>query len=251
MLKVYLGYDPREHQAYDVAQFSLKRRASIPVLTAPLYSMNPVYERSWHTNPQGQRVDDIDGKPFSTEFSFARFLVPVCEKYTGWALFADCDFLFLDDVAELTGYMNPEHAVAVVKHDYRPQEKEKMDGQVQTQYPRKNWSSLILWNCGHVANRQLTPEVVNTAKGSFLHRFEWLADDEIGALPGRWNHLVDYDPPIAVEDASALHFTTGGPWFKKYKNCGYSNIWTQELGEMRATNGFYSYQRGGVGAVSR
>lgn len=234
MLKVYLGYDPMEHEAYEIARFSLERRSSAPVLTTPIYSMNPAYNRSWHKREDGQRVDDIDGKPFSTEFSFARFLVPAFEKYQGWALFADCDFLFLEDIANLRDYMHPDFAVRVVKHRHAPgNEKIKMNGQEQTVYPRKNWSSFILWNCGHEANRQLTPEVVNTAKGSFLHQFEWLHDSQIGDLPQEWNHLVGYDEPRPATDLSAIHYTSGGPWFEKYVNCQYAHEWTNELSEYR------------------
>mgnify|MGYP001610404496 CR=1 FL=1 len=251
MLKVYLGYDPREHEAWEVAAFSLRRRASCPVLVTPLYSMNPLYDRPSKLGPDGNRIDGIDGTPFGTEFSFARFLVPACEKYTGWALFADADFLFLDDVDGLRAYMDTSKAVLVVKHNHVPVETEKADGRVQSRYHRKNWSSFVLWNCQHPSNRTLTPEVVNSSTGAFLHQFQWLKDEEIGALPGRWNHLVDYDPPIAAEDASALHYTKGGPWFEKYVGCGFAEHWRRELGDMRSVNGFYSYQRPRANAVSR
>lgn len=232
MLKIYLGYDPREHEAYEVAAYSIRRRATRPVLITPLYSMNPLYERGWHRRNDGQRVDDIDGNPFSTEFSFARFLVPACERYVGWALFADCDFLFLEDVAGLDIYKDIGKAVAVVKHQHRPSETVKMDGQAQSRYPRKNWSSLILWNCGHPANAMLTPDVVNSATGAYLHGFKWLEDGDIGTIQGRWNHLVGYDPPVSPVDATALHFTQGGPWLEKYKDCPYADLWRREKQEM-------------------
>ena len=94
----------------------------------------------------------------------------------------------------------------------------------------------------------LTPELVNTATGKFLHGFSWLADEQIGQLPGRWNHLVDYDPPVALQETSALHFTQGGPWFEAYRDCGYADVWRQELEAMNGPKAFRSPE---LGAVSR
>ena len=233
MLKVYLGYDPSEHGAYEVAGFSMRRRSTVPILVTPLSSAHPFYAREWRMREDGQRIDAIDGNPFSTDFSFARFLVPECEKFSGWALFADCDFLFLDDIGKLAALADPVYAVMVVKHRYVPKESVKMEGQVQTAYPRKNWSSLILWNCGHPANQTLTRGAVNQATGSYLHQFGWLEEELIGELPKQWNHLVDHDK--AVLQPSALHYTSGGPWFKKYLDCGYSAEWLAELQDYRAT----------------
>ena len=108
-----------------------------------------------------------------------------------------------------------------------------MQGQAQTVYPRKNWSSFILWNCGHPANRLLQPSVVNTSPGSFLHQFQWLGDHEIGEVPKEWNHLAGYDDHRPASDLSAIHYTSGGPWFERYLHCQYAAEWNHELSEYR------------------
>ena len=61
----------------------------------------------------------------STEFTFSRFLVPVLNDYQGWALFCDCDILFLNPVEELFSLTNDKYAVMCVQHDYTPKEKLK------------------------------------------------------------------------------------------------------------------------------
>ncbi len=167
----------------------------------------------------------------STDFSFTRFLVPWMCDYSGWSLFIDCDFLIVDDIAKLWDLRDETRAVQVVKHDHRPPESTKFLGQPQTSYPRKNWSSAMLFN--NAKCTALTPEYVNSASGLDLHRFNWLEGDHlIGDLPARWNHLVDYDPPAPLESLSALHFTTGGPWFPEYADCGYADTWREELARM-------------------
>jgi hypothetical protein len=117
--------------------------------------------------------------------------------------------------------------VQVVKHDHQPRESIKFLGQEQTSYPKKNWSSVMLMNCARCT--ALTPEYVNTASGLDLHRFNWLPDEAlVGGLPRRWNHLVDYDDEVAVSEVSVLHYTTGGPWFEPFANCGYAAEWREE-----------------------
>jgi len=119
------------------------------------------------------------------------------------------------------------HAVMVCKHDYKPQNNTKMDGCQQTQYPRKNWSSLILWNCSHPANKKLTPDIINTQTGKYLHRFEWLTDSEIGSIPTTWNWLVGWYKEPRDGTPKALHYTEGGPWFDQYKDCEYADVWNK------------------------
>ncbi len=163
--RIYIGWDRREPEAYDVAEFSLKRRTSIPLAVMPI-KLDELRARSLYHRDQDPLA--------STEFTYSRFLTPALAGYRGWALFCDCDFLWLDDVAGLVEYTRVPKAVYCVQHDYRPTETTKMDGAAQTVYPRKNWSSLMLFNCDHPAARSLTPEVVNRESGAYLHRMQWV-----------------------------------------------------------------------------
>jgi hypothetical protein len=167
----------------------------------------------------------------STDFSFTRFLVPYLCGYEGWAIFADCDILCLDNIANLWALRDDRYAVMCVHHDHRPQEDTKFLGEKQTQYEKKNWSSVMLLN--NAKCRALTPEYVNTRSGLELHRFHWLGDDAlIGQIPMRWNHLVGYNPDLPAEDLGILHYTEGGPYFEAYKDCSYASLWRKELGDL-------------------
>jgi lipopolysaccharide biosynthesis glycosyltransferase len=149
-----------------------------------------------------------------------------------WAVFADCDFVFVDDVKKLFDQADDRYAVMVVKHDYTPKEGIKMDGCKQLPYPRKNWSSMILWNCGHASNQQVTPDLVNSQTGQYLHRFQWLDDAEIGNLDPEWNWLAGWYQEPQDGTPKAIHYTEGGPWFKEYRQCEYHEVWKQNLREM-------------------
>ena len=120
------------------------------------------------------------------------------------------------------------------QHDYTPKEGTKMDGKQQTLYPRKNWSSLVLWNCGHPSNRKITKDLINhpDTTGKYLHRFSWLRDDEIGAIPHHWNWLVGWYKEPSDGSPKAIHYTEGGPWFESYRNCEYHQHWKNLLTEM-------------------
>lgn len=220
MIRVFLGYDARECVAYHVASHSILARSSQPVGITPLAlsQLGGVFTR------------ERDAKQ-ATDFSFTRFLVPHLCGYEGWAIFMDCDILMLDDIAKLWALRDDRCAVQVVQHDHRPRESTKFLGQVQTSYPKKNWSSVMLMNCARCT--ALTPDYVNTASGLDLHRFNWLEDEKlVGTLPHRWNHLVDYDPELSLDQVSSLHFTIGGPWFPDFANCGYADAWRSELERM-------------------
>jgi hypothetical protein len=184
------------------------------------------YDRPFHWDGS-QRVDDRDGKPFSTDFSFTRFLVPALNLYRGWALFVDADFMFRADVKELFELADPKYAAMCVHHDYRPAETVKMDGQKQELYNRKNWSSLVLWNCEHPANRFLTAKAVNFMRGSFLHGFGWLKPEQIGSVPEYWNWLEGWSDERI--EPKAVHFTRGVPSMKGYENVPYADEWRHYL----------------------
>lgn len=175
----------------------------------------------------GNFRDLIDGKPFSTEFSHTRFLVPRLMKYKGWALFMDADMIFQTDIKKLISLADPQYAVMVVKHQHHiPREYTKMDGREQLKYHRKNWSSFILWNCEHPLNRQLTPEKVSFMQGLDLHTFSWLPDSAIGELPPTYNYISGVSPHSTAIDV--LHFTDGGPWFETCKEVPYAQAWMDE-----------------------
>lgn len=220
MLRIYVGYDPRESVAFHTLSHSILRRASAPISIAPLVQsqLNQVYRRT-------------RGPTESTEFSLTRFLVPHLSGYSGWSIFMDCDMLCRTDICALMAEADrqPDKAVLVCKHDYVPKTQRKFLDQVQTKYPRKNWSSLMLFN--NERCRALSVDYVNSASGLELHRFAWTEDRAIGELPLEWNWLVDeyaYNP-----DAKLVHFTIGGPWFEAYRDCDYAGEWFTEFESMR------------------
>jgi lipopolysaccharide biosynthesis glycosyltransferase len=218
MIKVFIGYDPREAVAFSVLAHSIHKRASVPVSVAPLKlsQLADVLTRERHALQ-------------STEFSFSRFLTPFLSDYAGWSIFMDCDMLMLDDIARLFALREERSAVMVVKHDHVPKESVKFLDQPQTPYQKKNWSSVMLFN--NARCRALTPEYVNTASGLELHQFKWLGNDDlIGQIPQRWNHLVGYNE--RGTDAALVHYTLGGPYFDEFHNCEYAQEWRLELQDM-------------------
>lgn len=215
MIRIFIGFDPRESVAWHVLTHSILARSSMPVSFIPLAlpNLQSVFWRERHPLQ-------------STDFAFSRFLTPYLSGYEGWSLFMDCDMLVQDDIAKLWALRDDRYAVMCVKHDHQPAEAVKFLNAPQTRYAKKNWSSVMLFN--NSACHALTPEYVNTATGLELHQFKWLPDEGlIGELTRQWNHLVDVNPH---EDApSNLHYTLGGPYFHEYAECEYSREWKQEL----------------------
>ena len=165
----------------------------------------------------GQQYDEIDGKPFSTDFSFTRFLVPHLNLYRGMALFMDCDMYCRTDITELFEMCKDSYyPVWAVHHKYEPKKGTKMNNQIQEPYQRKNWSSLMMFNCNHSSLDNLSLDNVNTKSGRWLHGFKWLPDEEadVGQIPEEWNWLDGHSPEDL--EAKIVHFTTGGPWFKDW-----------------------------------
>ena len=223
-MKIYVGHDSREDIAYQVCEHSIKRRD-------PSAEVIPLKQKQMRD--QGLYTRPVD-KLASTEFTFTRFFVPYLNDFKGWAVFCDCDFLWKIPSHELVKHCDNSKAVVVVQHDYTPKETTKMDGQVQTQYPRKNWSSMVLYNCGHPSNEKLSVDLVNNPNydGKYFHRFSWLKDEEIGKLSHEWNWLVGWYKEPEDGQPSAIHYTEGGPWFKNYRNCEYGDVWKKYLAEM-------------------
>lgn len=250
--KVYVGYDPREDWAYRVACASILRHATIPVSITPLklgqlelaglirrprrmvpagYSPN-TYQQPDPAKPvHAVMWDEISQAPMSTEFAISRFLTPLLAQ-TGWAAFLDSDTVALADIAELFRLADDERAVMCVQQQHGSRQRSKMDGQPQTSYVRKNWSSVMLFNCDHPANRGLDLALINTAPGRDLHRFCWLDDRWIGELPPEWNWLVGVNArPPRVKLA---HFTLGGPWLPGWVPHEHDDLWLAASEGIRA-----------------
>ena len=226
-MRVFIGWDAAELKAHLVACHSLHGHASERHDVRRL-SLDELQARGFYTRPtrahtNGQLWDVISGAPMSTGHAIARFFVPMLCGYEGIALFTDGDVLFRRDVAELMEHYDPTKAVMVVQHPPMPEAAEKKGGHAQTSYPRKNWSSVMLWNCAHPANQSLWRTVLNQWPGRDLHAFRWLNDDQIGALPARWNWLVNVSEP--VEDPAIVHFTQGTPDVSGYEHVPYADEW--------------------------
>lgn len=239
MNSIWIGYDPRESEAFAVCRASLRKHSSgIPInpLALPELAQCGLYYRPTETR-DGKLWDVISEAPMSTEFAISRFLTPILAP-NGWALFMDCDILAVDDIAGLFNSADPSKAVMCVKHYYQPENSIKMDGQEQTRYARKNWSSVMLFNTEHPSNSALTVEMVNTLPGRDLHRFCWLKDEEIGELSPRWNHLVGVSKNTG-HAPGLIHYTNGGPWFgPEFRNVPYARAWLEARREWLAEDTF-------------
>jgi len=227
LFKVFIGYDSREDIAYQVARHSLLRHTQSNVSVHPI-RQESVRELGLYTRP-------VDATA-TTEFSLTRFLTPyLAAQAEGWVLFTDCDFLFTTDITNVLEGLDPTKAVYVVQHEYQPAHDIKMDGQKQTRYPRKNWSSFILFNLAHPDVQALTPDVVNSVSPAFLHRFQWVQDDaHIGSLELDWNFLEgEYERPEATP--RVIHYTNGGPWFAEWQSVDFADLWLAEEAAYRAS----------------
>lgn len=244
---IYVGYDSREVEAFEVCVSSIQRRLSSFV---PIHgvSIDMMQKQGLYTRPTEVRrdeagnrrlydviskTDSYDGS-MATEFAITRFLTPHLAK-TGLALFCDCDFLWLCDVNEVFDQVDPSRAVSCVQHGhYRSHHATKMDGQPQSNYAFKNWSSMMVFNCDHPANDRLTIDLVNERPGRELHAFCWLNDvGLVGSLPKKYNHLVgenEHDP-----EARAIHFTVGGPWLDDYRDVPFAEAWRAERAGCRVS----------------
>ena len=210
MINLFVGFDPREAVAYHVFCNSLIQNTSVPVQITPL-----VLSQLQEFN---ERHDDR-----SNDFVYSRFLTPYLSDFKGWAIFADGDMICQGDLKELIDMADPSKAVMVVKHDYQTKATQKYLGNINENYPRKNWSSVILWNCDHPKHKILTPDFVSKQTGKFLHRFSWLDDQDIGEIPLEWTWLAsEYR---VNREAKLIHFTLGTPCFKDYKNSDMADIW--------------------------
>jgi len=220
MNNIYIGFDTSNYGqqlAYDVCKRSIQKYNK----NIKIYQLN---KKKLEKKIKFNRKDNSG----STEFTYTRFLVPYLNNYEGWALFCDSDFLwFCDPVEIFDKYADNKYAVCCVKHEYTNcHGREKMDGQKQEYYPRKNWSSLMLFNCSHPSIKNLSLNNVNKKSPKYLHRMEWCKDEEVGEIDKSYNYLVGY---YDDNNYKALHYTDGGPWHPGYEDVEYGNLWLEYL----------------------
>ena len=209
-INMVVGFDQRESIAYHTFTQSVMDKSSLPVSFTPLAINTLKGYHETHTDK-------------SNDFIYSRFLTPYLNAFSGWAIFADGDMICQSDIRELWDLRDESKAVLVVKHVYKTKAQKKYLGNSNTDYPKKNWSSLILWNCGNPKHRILTPDFISNQTGKFLHRFSWLEDKDIGDLPKDWNWLAIEYPEN--KNAKLIHYTLGTPCFKEYWDCDMSDIW--------------------------
>ncbi len=216
-IRIFLGWDARESVAYHVCVQSILAKASRPVAIYPL---------ALHLFSKEYQEHHDDG---SNAFTYSRFLIPWLCHWNGYAIFMEADMLMRADIAELWDMRRPDLGVQCVQHDYKTKHPDKYLGAKNEDYPRKNWSSVMLWNCGYFPNRVLDPKFVGDHDGSFLHRFGWLSDEQIGELPKAYNHLVgEFDRD---DMAKLLHFTIGTPCFPGYEQQEGADEWRDTLAD--------------------
>ena len=216
-VKIYIGFDQRESVAYHTFVQSLIDHASIPLDITPLAVKTLKGYEEKHEDK-------------SNDFVYSRFLTPFLNDFKGWAIFVDGDMICQTDIKELLDLRDNSKALQVVKHDYKTKANQKYLGNINQDYPRKNWSSVILWNCAHPKHKLLTPDFIEKESGKYLHRFSWLEDSEIGELPKEWNWLATEYPNN--EQANIIHYTLGTPCFKDYRNTEMSDIWLKKYGRI-------------------
>ena len=214
LIKIVVGFDQRESVAYHTFVQSIIEKSSLPISFIPL-SINTL--KGYEENHEDR----------SNDFVYSRFLTPYLNNFEGWAIFADGDMICQADIKELWDLRDKRKAVQVVKHDYKTKATKKYLGNKNENYPKKNWSSLILWNCEHPCHKILTPSFIQNQTGAFLHRLSWIKNEEIGELKKEWNWLaMEYEEK---NDINLVHYTIGTPCFKEYENSSLSYFWKKSF----------------------
>ena len=212
-ISVFIGYDPNEKIAYHTCVQSLIENSSVPLKITPLAlpHFRKFYKR------KKRKVD-------STEFSISRFLVPYLSNFKECSIYLDCDIIVnsnLDSLINIVEKTKKNTALWCVKHNYKPSSKKKFLNKTQHVYNKKNWSSFMIFNNSKC--KILTPNFIEKANGFDLHQFKWLGNKKITNLPSEWNILVgEQKIPKKIK---GIHYTLGGPYFKKFSKCEKANIW--------------------------
>lgn len=220
MIPIFIGYDSREDINFRVLEHSLRKFSTQPISICPIRLPDLSFYKETHS----------DG---STQFSYSRFLVPYLMNYTGWAIFMDCDIVAQDDVSQLWSYKDSRYAILCAKHSYKTSKKVKFLNNQNRNYDRKNWSSVMLINCGHPAVKILDPGFIENTTGEILHQFKWIDEELIGSIPLEWNWLVDEYG--TNNEAKLIHYTLGSPMFNECKDTPMSSNWITELNDLQST----------------
>ncbi len=245
---IFIGFDSRQKEPYQIAKYTLEKHATVPIKVHKLdhfeLRQQGLFTRPWEIQADGQYLCKVDNRPFSTQFSHTRFLVPELWRNlsdhtkSNYTMFVDCDFLFRRDVKEVFDHVESQrlrdgydHPIYCIKHNYKPEAKTKMEGYQQYVYNKKLWSSLMVFNMVSPDNDLLTTDLVNTDDGRNLHGFNWIENElRIGAIPESWNFLPDHSEKN-VKEINAIHYTEGGPWLPHLRNCKYADLWFKEYNE--------------------
>lgn len=211
--KIFIGWDADNAEAYEVCRGSLLEHSG-PLSIEPLIQQD-LRDRGIYSRPRDHRS--------TTEFSLTRFLVPYLSDYRGISIYMDPDFLWLDSVHEMLAEIQPLYPVSVVQHRYTPTDTYKKLGKIQWPYPRKNWSSLMVFDCQRLTVLDL--ERVNSSEASDLHQFRWIPDHQIGSIDPVWNWLEGWYHEPDHGRPRAIHFTRGGPWYQQYRDVEYADLW--------------------------
>lgn len=237
---IFIGYEERQDLAAQVCKYSIERlypTADVFLLDHKTLRKEKLFWRKWLIDSEtGNYRDGVDGKPFSNQFSHTRFLVPTYAQflgYNGFAMFVDPDFVFLENVEELfeecaTEFDTKDTLVNVVKFDdYGVNESGvKMDNQSQVGYPRKLWSSLMVFDLSAYDwyNSDYI-EYVNKADGLELHQLKYYPDEKIGSILPQWNYVPGFTSKIIKPHA--IHYTEGLPTMKGYEDCELSVVFKE------------------------
>lgn len=245
---IFIGYDEREDLPFQVTRHSILKHTTVPVKIHKLHHKQlrqaGLFTREWKINKDGTYECLVDGRPFSTQFSHSRFLVPELWRNINdpdkspLVLFLDCDMVFVEDIAVLFKDLEEKRLrnhksspVYCVQHNYNPESKIKMDGCKQEAYNMKLWSSFMVFDMEHADNEHLLPETVNTEDGRWLHNFGWIRDKhKIGVIPESWNFIPNHSEKNTSK-ISNIHYTEGGAWFASYRNCRYASVWCDSLSD--------------------
>ena len=210
LIRLVVGFDQREAIAYHVFVQSVIQNSNNPISFHPLSKKALSFYNETHSDR-------------SNAFTYSRFLTPYLMNFEGWAIYLDGDMVCQEDISLLWKLKDSSKAVQVVKHEYKTKSNMKYLKNINVDYPKKNWSSVIIWNCSHPKNKVLAPEFISSSDGKFLHRFMWLDEDDIGEIPAEWNWLAtEYSPN---PDAKLIHYTLGTPCFSKYSQSEMSDEW--------------------------
>ena len=210
-VRLFIGHDSKQSAISDTCRLSIQDHSDIRIETIHLSSLE-ASGLFWRQQAEG-----------STDFAFTRFLTPYLKGFYGYAIFCDSDFIWNCDPLDLLDLIDPMKAVSVVQHNIQKDQIKpfKMDGQKQSWYPRKNWSSLMVFNCDHPFTKRLTPHTVSESPAGYLHEFQWCDNKSIGSIPHTYNYLVGYYNDIS--DPKAVHYTDGGPWHAGYENVEFAD----------------------------